>query len=294
MKRIFYLFIPFFVLSCGEEKTFDAQGTFDATEIVVSSEATGRILNFEVEEGASVSAGEMVGVIDTLPIFLQRKQLLAQQSALLKSRPDVEKQVASLKEQIATQNVELQRVENMLRDGAATPKQKDDLQAKIRLLESQLAATLSSLDKNTSSINSNVSALEAQIEILDDRLAKCRIASPINGVVLVKYMEAGELATVGKPLMKVADLNNIFLRAYFTSAQLANLKLGDTVTVVANFGGEARFDYKGEISWISDESEFTPKTIQTQDSRANLVYAVKIKVQNDGRLKIGLSGEVKL
>ena len=127
MKRIFYLFIPFFVLSCGEEKTFDAQGTFDATEIVVSSEATGRILNFEVEEGASVSAGEMVGVIDTLPIFLQRKQLLAQQSALLKSRPDVEKQVASLKEQIATQNVELRRVENMLRDGAATPKQKDDL-----------------------------------------------------------------------------------------------------------------------------------------------------------------------
>ncbi len=294
MKRIFYLFIPFFVLSCGEEKTFDAQGTFDATEIVVSSEATGRILNFEVEEGASVSAGEMVGVIDTLPIFLQRKQLLAQQSALLKSRPDVEKQVASLKEQIATQNVELQRVENMLRDGAATPKQKDDLLAKIRLLESQLSATLSSLDKNTSSINSNVSALEAQIEILDDRLAKCRIASPINGVVLVKYMEAGELATVGKPLMKVADLNNIFLRAYFTSAQLANLKLGDTVTVVANFGGEARFYYKGEISWISDESEFTPKTIQTQDSRANLVYAVKIKVQNDGRLKIGLSGEVKL
>ena len=157
-----------------------------------------------------------------------------------------------------------------------------------------MSATLSSLDKNTSSINSNVSALEAQIEILDDRLAKCRIASPINGVVLVKYMEAGELATIGKPLMKVADLNNIFLRAYFTSAQLANLKLGDTVTVVANFGGEARFDYKGEISWISDESEFTPKTIQTQDSRANLVYAVKIKVQNDGRLKIGLSGEVKL
>ena len=289
MKRIFYLFITFFVLSCGEEKTFDAQGTFDATEIVVSSEATGRILNFEVEEGASVSAGEMVGVIDTLPIFLQRKQLLAQQS-----RPDVEKQVASLKEQIATQNVELRRVENMLRDGAATPKQKDDLQARIRVLESQLSATLSSLDKNTSSINSNVSALEAQIEILDDRLAKCRIASPINGVVLVKYMEAGELATVGKPLMKVADLNNIFLRAYFTSAQLANLKLGDTVTVVANFGGEARFDYKCEISWISDESEFTPKTIQTQDSRANLVYAVKIKVQNDGRLKIGLSGEVKL
>lgn len=294
MKWIIYIAIAMLAVSCEKESEFDAQGSFEATEIMVSSEGNGRILNFDVEEGDSVSSGEFVGVMDTLQLFLQRKQLLAQQSALLKSRPDVQTQVSSLREQIATQKSELQRVENMLKDGAATTKQSDDLKAQIRIMESQLSATLSSLDKNTSSINSNVSAMEAQIAILDDRLAKCKIVSPINGTVLVKYMEAGELATVGRPLMKVADLSKMYLRAYFTSDQLANIKLGDKVTVTADFGGDAQFDYEGEISWISSESEFTPKTIQTKESRANLVYAVKIKVPNDGRLKIGLSGSVKL
>lgn len=294
MKVAGYVAMAMLVVSCGNETEFDAQGTFEATEIVVSAEAVGKILNFEVEEGVEVIAGKMIGEIDGVQLHLQRKQLVAQQSALLNSRPDVKKQVASLKEQISKQKSELLRVENMLRDGAATQKQRDDIDAHIRVLEGQLEAALSTLSKNAASLNNSSSALEAQIAALDDRIAKCSIASPINGTVLVKYAEAGEFATVGKPLMKVADMEKIYLRAYFTSDQLADIHLGDTVTVVADFGGDKRYDYEGRVSWIASECEFTPKTIQTKDSRANLVYAVKIAVKNDGRLKIGLAGEVNL
>ena len=294
MKRIAYIAILMLTASCGKQTTFDAQGTFEATEIVVSSEATGKILHFEAEEGTLVEAGQQVGAMDSLQLHLQRKQLIAQQSALLNSRPDVKKQVSSLREQIAKQKSELQRVENMLRDGAATQKQHDDINAHIRVLEGQLEATLSTLGKNTASINDNSASLEAQIAALDDRIAKCHIIAPTNGTVLVKYAEAGELATVGKPLMKIANLEKIYLRAYFTSDQLANIRLGDTVKVIADFGGDEQHEYKGRIAWISSESEFTPKNIQTKDSRANLVYAVKIAVKNDGRLKIGLAGEVRL
>lgn len=294
MKVAGYVAMAMLVVSCGNETEFDAQGTFEATEIVVSAEAVGKILNFEVKEGVEVIAGKMIGEIDGVQLHLQRKQLVAQQSALLNSRPDVKKQVASLKEQISKQKSELLRVENMLRDGAATQKQRDDIDAHIRVLEGQLEAALSTLVKNAASLDNSSSAMEAQIAALDDRIAKCSIASPINGTVLVKYAEAGEFATVGKPLMKVADMEKIYLRAYFTSDQLADIHLGDTVTVVADFGGDKRYDYEGRVSWIASECEFTPKTIQTKDSRANLVYAVKIAVKNDGRLKIGLAGEVNL
>jgi HlyD family secretion protein len=294
MKRIVYIALAMLAVSCSTESEFDAQGTFEATEVVVSSEATGRILNFDIKEGMTIEVNQTVGLIDSMQLHLQRKQLTAQQVALLGSKPDVKKQVASLREQIVKQKSELRRVENMLRDGAATRKQYDDIDAQIKILEGQLEATLSTLDKNTATINSNSVALEAQIAALEDRIAKCRIESPIGGTVLVKYAEAGEFATVGKPLMKIADLDHIYLRAYFTSDQLANINLGDEVKVVADFGGDKRYDYVGRIAWISSESEFTPKTIQTKDSRANLVYAVKIAVKNDGRLKIGLAGEVIL
>ena len=294
MKRIAYIATLLLIASCGKESEFDAQGTFEATEIIVSAEATGRILCFDVEEGSTVEAGNIVGAIDSIQLHLQRRQLIAQQSALLSSRPDVKKQVASIREEIAKQKSELARVENMLRDGAATQKQYDDIGAHIRILEGKLEAALSTLDKNTSSINGNSVAIEAQIAALDDRIAKCRINSPVSGTLLVKYTQAGELASPGKPLMKVANLDEIFLRAYFTSEQLADITLGDTVTVIADFGGDERYSYEGRITWIASESEFTPKSIQTHDSRANLVYAVKIAVKNDGRLKIGLAGEVKL
>lgn len=294
MKRIAYILPLFLMTACQEVAEYDAQGTFEATEVTLSAESNGKILHFDVNEGDVVQSGVVVGAIDSIQIFQQRKQLIAQQAALLNSRPDKEKQVAAIKQQIATANRELQRVESLLGDGAATSKQRDDIKAQINLLQDQLSATLSTLDKNTSSINNNATALEAQIAALDDMLSKCRIISPINGTVLVKYAQAGELATIGKPLMKVADLTQIYLRAYFTSDQLAHLNLGKEVTVTADFGGDQRYDYKGKVAWISSESEFTPKAIQTKDTRANLVYAVKIAVKNDGRLKVGLSGEVKL
>ena len=294
MKRIVYIAAMLLAVSCGKESEFDAQGTFEATEVVISSEANGKILDFDVVEGSIVETDKPVGAIDSVQLHLQRKQLLAQHSALLGSLPDVRIQVASLREQIAKHKSELRRVENMLKDGAATQKQYDDIEAQVKILETQLDATLSTLDKNTTTINNNLLALEAQIAALDDRISKCRIVSPVSGTVLVKYAQAGELATVGKPLMKVADLDKIYLRAYFTSEQLAKVNLGDEVTVVADFGGDERYNYAGRIEWISSESEFTPKSIQTKDSRANLVYAVKIAVENDGRLKIGLAGEVIL
>jgi HlyD family secretion protein len=294
MKRLVYIVAAMLAVSCGTEAEFDAQGTFEATEVVISSEAAGRILSFNVEEGMRVEAGDVIAEIDSVQLHLQRSQLEAQLSALLNSRPDIQAHVASLREQITTLKVEQRRIENMLRDGAATEKQKDDIDAQIRILESQLSATLSTLNTNTSAINSNAEAIRVQISALDDRIAKCRAMSPISGTVLVKYAQEGELATVGKPLVKIADLNNIYLRAYFTSDQLSRIKIGDEVTVTADFGGEERYDYEGRIAWISAESEFTPKTIQTADTRANLVYAVKIAVENDGRLKIGLAGEVKL
>ena len=295
MKRIFICCtLPLLAAACGRNGDFDATGTFEATEVVVSAEAAGRILRFDAEEGDRLEAGRQVGAIDTVQLYLQKLQLERQRASAVSNRPDIANQVASLREQSAKQQTERRRVENLLRDGAATTKQLDDIDAQIKVLDGQLEAQLSTLRNNAASIDENSSSIELQIARIEDQLAKCRIASPVAGTVLAKYSEAGELASVGRPLMKVADLDRIYLRAYFTSDQLAALKLGQEVIVTADFGGDSRIDYPGRIVWIASESEFTPKTIQTRDSRANLVYAVKIAVENDGRLKIGLYGEVKL
>lgn len=295
MKRIFiYCAASLLIAACSRNGDFDATGTFEATEVVVSAEAAGRILYFDAEEGDILQAGRQIGAIDTVQLYLQKLQLERQQASVVSNRPDIAKQVASLREQIAKQQTERRRIENLLRDGAATTKQLDDIDAQIKVLNGQLEAQLSTLYNNAASIDENSSAIELQIAQTEDRLAKCRIASPVAGTVLAKYSEAGELASVGRPLMKVADLDRIYLRAYFTSDQLAGLKLGQEVTVTADFGGDRQIDYPGRIVWIASESEFTPKSIQTRNSRANLVYAVKIAVENDGQLKIGLYGEVKL
>ena len=280
--------------ACGREGDYDATGTFEATEVVVSAEATGRILAFDVVEGDRIEAGQQLGVIDTVQLSLQRLQLGRQQAAVRSGRPDIARQVAALREQIAKQEVERRRVERLLSDGAATAKQLDDVEAQLKVLEGQLGAQLSTLHNSAAAVDENASALDLEIARIDDLLAKCRIVSPISGTVLAKYGQAGELASVGRPLMKVADLDRIYLRAYFTSDQLSELELGQAVTVTADFGGDRQVDYPGRITWIASESEFTPKTIQTRSSRASLVYAVKIAVENDGQLKIGLYGEVKL
>ena len=295
MKRIWcYGLLSLLAVGCGNRDDFDATGTFEATEVTVSAEANGRILCFDVEEGDSVEAAVPVGAIDTVQLYLQKLQLERQVASARSSRPDVRKQATALREQIAQQQTERRRVEYLLKDGAATTKQLDDIDAQLKILQGQLDALLSTLHNNLASIDENSSAIELQIAQIEDRLSKCRIVSPVGGTVLAKYAEAGELAAVGRPLMKVADLGQVYLRAYFTSEQLSSLRLGQQVTVTADFGGDERIDYPGRITWIASESEFTPKSIQTRNSRANLVYAVKIAVKNDGRLKLGLYGEVKL
>lgn len=295
MKRILICGAVACVLAaCSRGDNFDATGTFESTEVTVSAEAVGRILSLDAEEGDNFTAYEQLGAIDTVQLYLQKLQLERQRAATTSVRPDVAKQVASLREQIAKQQTERLRVENLLRDGAATTKQLDDIDAQLKVLNGQLEASLSTLHKNRISIDENASAIELQIAQIDDKLSKCRIVSPVTGTVLAKYAEAGELASVGRPLMKIADMNRIYLRAYFTSDQLADLRLGQQVTVTADFGDDKQFDYLGRVTWIAAESEFTPKTIQTRDTRADLVYAVKIAVENDGRLKLGMSGEVKL
>lgn len=294
MKRSTMYLLLLILAGCSRSESFDATGTFEATEVTVSAEAPGRILAFDVNEGDRIAQGQTVGTIDTVQLYLQKMQLERQIASVRSNRPDISKQVTALQEQIAQQETERARVKRLLDDGAATTKQLDDIDASLKILNGQLEATLSTLRNNTASIDENSFSIELQIAQVEDRLAKCRIVSPVTGTVLAKYAETGELASTGRPLMKVADLDHIYLRAYFTSEQLAALQLGQEVTVTADFGADEQYEYPGHIIWIASESEFTPKNIQTRNTRANLVYAVKIAVENDGRLKIGLYGEVNL
>lgn len=280
--------------SCGHKVDYDASGNFEATDVTLSAETAGKIVMLDVEEGDSISTGQPVALIDTMQLHYQKEQMRFRQSASNESRPDIALQLAASRRELEKQKFERRRIEKLLADGAATRKQLDDINAAIQVIEDRISAQQSTLGSNTASINESASAIAAEIKLIEERIADCRIVSPIAGTVLTKYCEPGEYATPGKPLLKIADLNKIYLRAYFTSAQLADIKIGQNVTVVANFGGDKLYDYPGKITWISSESEFTPKNIQTQDSRSNLVYAVKIAVENDGRLKIGGYGNVKL
>ena len=262
--------------------------------VTVSAETAGKLVAFDVEEGDSITMGQQVGIVDTTLLSLQQKQLLSQQLATEKSSPDIAAQAAALRSQIAHQQNECDRVARLLAEGAATQKQSDDANAQLRTLRGQLEGLLSTLDKNRSSITESASALQYQREQIEEQIRKSHIIAPITGTVLQKYAEQGEYATPGRPLFKMADLGGIYLRSYFTASQLSNISIGQQVTVIADFGGDEQYEYPGTIIWIAQESEFTPKSIQTRDSRANLVYAVKISVKNDGRLKLGQYGEVSL
>ena len=268
----------------------DAQGTFEATEVVVSSEATGRILAFTADEGSVVAEGETVGNIDDMQLTLRRKQLLANMGSVESRRPDIAVQIAATEQQIATAETERRRVERLLESDAASRKQLDDANALINTLKKQLAAQRSTLEASSRGVSGESAALEWQIAQLDDQIAKCRIVSPLAGTVLEKYTERGELAVPGKALFKVADLDRMYLRAYVVASDLSGLTVGDHVRVFAESGEKASREYDGTIVWISGKAEFTPKTIQTRDERANLVYAVKIAVKNDGFLRIGMYG----
>jgi HlyD family secretion protein len=280
--------------SCRKtDKDYDATGTFETTEVVVSAEGTGKILQLDVEEGTQLTENQVVGHIDSTQLYLKKLQLKASQKALQSRRPDVKKQIAALEQQIATAKTERKRVENLVKANASTTKQLDDVNAQIAVLEKQLIAAKSTLETTNEGISGDNNALDIQAVQLDDQLKKCNITSPISGVVLVKYAEKGELAAAGRALFKIADTNNMILRAYVTGDLLTQLKIGQKVKVFADYGEKDSKEYEGTLNWISGKSEFTPKTIQTRDERANLVYAVKIAVKNDGYLKIGQYGNVK-
>lgn len=280
--------------ACGNgAPKYDATGTFETTEVLVSAEASGRLLYFDIEEGMLLKAGEEVGVVDTVQLYLKKLQLEASLKSVEEQRPDILKQVAATKEQISAAQRERNRVANLLKVGAANQKQLDDAEDQLEVLRKQLVAQNSTLSNSHQSLTWQSSSVGIQVAQVEDQLKKCHITSPITGTVLAKYAEAGELTAMGTPLFKVADTEQMYLRAYITSEQLSQVKLGQKVTVFSDYGTDDHKQYPGVVTWISDTSEFTPKTILTKNERANLVYAVKIAVHNDGLLKIGMYGGVE-
>ena len=295
MKRIqlFFLASMLAATACQSDQDYDATGTFEATEIIVSAENNGKLFFLNAEEGRILKQGEEVGVIDTVQLHLKKLQLTASRKSVDSQRPDIRKQIAATKEQIATAERERLRVKKLLEANAANRKQLDDWDSQLAVLNRQLEAQLSTLHNSTASLNEQSSSVAIQVAQIEDQLKKCHILSPIDGTILAKYAEPGELASVGKPLFKIADMQHVFLRAYVTSTQLEKIKIGAKAKVFADFGDKRRKEYEGTVSWIADEAEFTPKTILTDDERANQVYAVKIAVRNDGVIKLGMYGEVK-
>lgn len=283
------------VAACGnKDGDCDASGIFEATEVMISAGETGELLRITVREGENVKAHESLGLIDTTRLYLQKIQLSAGLMAIESRRHNIPRQIASLKQQITTQQKEYKRYANLVEAQAAAPKILDDIGAQIAVLEKQLTAQEDVLANGNRSIAGERIGLQAQIAQIDDRIGKSIVSSPINGIVLCRYAEPGELAVQGRPLLKVGDLENMILRAYFTADQLTRLRIGQKVSVYADWGTSERKEYAGTVVWISDKAEFTPKTISTRDERANLVYAVKVAVRNDGYIKRGMYGEIRV
>jgi HlyD family secretion protein len=295
MKRIsfFSFFIVLLFSACNNKNiNYDATGVFETTEIVVSAKSNGEILQFDISEGQEEVAGRTLGVIDTTQLYFKKMQLQASVKAINSRRVNVANQIAVLRQQLETAKSERQRFAKLVSENAANQKQLDDINAQIATLEKQLAAQTETLGNTNSSLTYEQQAVVAQIAQIDDQIKNSVIKSPVSGTILEKFAEAGELATVGKPLFKIANLEKMYLRAYIASSQLTELKIGQQVKVFSDLGEKGRKEYAGTVSWISDKAEFTPKTIQTRDVRANLVYAVKIAVKNDGYIKKGMYGEI--
>ena len=280
--------------ACGnKEKSYDATGTFEATEVMVCAEQNGALLSLNVREGDNISMGQEVGLVDSTQIWLKIQQMGLTKEVYQSQKPDVEKQMASLRQQLSKAQKEQLRYKELVADGAAPGKMLDDATAQVLLLQRQLDALAASLRSQVSTLDAQISATGAQESQLYDQLAKCHVVAPISGTVLEKYVEQGEFVTIGKPLLKVADVENMYIRAYVTSAQLKTVKVGQKAKVYADYGDGQKKAYDGTVTWISSHSEFTPKTILTDDERADLVYAVKIAIRNDGFAKIGMYGEVE-
>ncbi len=289
-----YLAIGIVFSGCDNvDKAFDASGTFEAVEVIVSAEVSGVIQQFDVREGNTVAVNQFLGWIDTTQLYLRKKQLLAQINAILSRRPKIATQLASYLVQLEAAEREQRRVASLFKAEAATQKQLDDVNAQVAVIKRQMDAHRSSLDISSQSLISETLPLSAQIEQLEDQLKKSRIMNPISGTILSQYAEAHELVSPGKPLYKIADISHLELRAYVTGNQLTMIKLNQKVGVFVDNDQDYQ-EYEGLVTWISSKAEFTPKTIQTKDERADLVYAIKVRVKNDGYLKIGMYGEINL
>lgn len=311
MKPIVKIILGTSILLLGacsnKNNNYDASGTFEADEVIVSSLATGRILSLNVEEGSVLAKDSIVGLVDPTGLSLQKEEVQATIESLEEKTATAEPQVKLLQEQLTVQQSQLDnllhektRIENLLKQDAATGKQLDDINAQIDIVRKQMDVTQQQINVHKNNIStqnrgilSQSGPLEKKVAQIEDLLDKTKIKNPVNGTVITKYAEAGEMTSSGKALYKVADLSTITLRAYITGTQLSEVKLGQTVKVLVDDGADKYKEFPGTVTWVSDKAEFTPKTIQTKDERANLVYAMKVKVKNDGYLKIGMYGEVK-
>ena len=280
--------------ACGnKEKDFDATGVFEATETVVYAEQNGSLTTFDVDEGDRVEQGREGALIDTVQLWLKIAQTEASRKVYQSQKPDIEKQLAAIREQLAKARQEQQRYRELVADGAAPRKMLDDADSQVEVLQRQVEALRSSLSVSTNALDRQMEAADVQREQLLDQLAKCHVRTPSSGTVIEKYVERGEFVAVGKPLFKMADTDHMFMRAYVTSAQLQHIRVGQKAKVYADYGKGQKREYAGTVTWISSQSEFTPKTILTDDERADLVYALKVAVKNDGYIKMGMYGEVK-
>jgi len=293
LKPVFLIVIVAMASCSNNKNKFDASGAFEAEETIFSSEASGVLKQFNVSEGQALQAGQVIGYIDSTQLVLKKRQLEAQIKSVLAQRPDIATQLASLQEQLKAAEVDQQRINNLVKQDALPRKQLDDINSKVDVLKRQIDAQQSQLKITSGSITEQANPLQVQIQQVNDQLTKCTLINPINGTVLTKYAEPNEVVAPGKPLYKIADVSTLLLRAYITGGQLSQVKLNQNVKVLIDDGPEKYRELQGSIEWISSQAEFTPKTIQTKDERANLVYATKIRVKNDGSLKIGMYGEVK-
>jgi len=288
--KIYLLIIPILFAACsGNDNKSDAYGNFEAKEVIVSAEAQGKILEFDIEEGQTIKKDQFLGCIDTITLSIQKEQLLAQKYAISSKLTNVKAQIEVQEEQKSVLKTELNRIKNLYNDNAATKQQYDNIKGKFDILLKQIAATKTQI----TSIKREMNVVDKQVKLIDEQISKAKIINPINGTVLEKYLEENEIAVAGKALYKIARLDEIELRVYVSGDQLPHVKIGQKVKVFIDKDTESNQEYSGKVFWISDQAEFTPKIIQTKEERVNMVYAVKIRVKNDGKIKIGMPGEIK-
>ncbi|BCY28320.1 MULTISPECIES: HlyD family secretion protein [Flavobacterium] len=284
------IFVSIVLSSCNKNnENADAYGNFETTEVTVSSEANGKIEFLNIEEGNEIKKGQVVALIDTLQLHFNKEQLKASIATVQSKSASVLSQISVLNEQLKTAKIEQNRILNMFNENAATKRQVDEIEGKVNVINKQI----NSVQTQNAPILNEVKSIEVQIAKLEDQIKKSQVINPIDGTVLTKYAEASEITAFGKPLYKIANLNEMELRVYFSETQLPQIKIGQHVKIVIDSNDSTK-SYNGTISWISSQAEFTPKVIQTKEERTNLVYAVKVKVKNDGSLKIGMPAEVWL